>query len=305
MASDAERLKTQIGAWYVRDRRGYRLKAQYELGKPFGLKEGAREVYQEGRGAEDLLAAVKSARAKMVGLVGGFRVLGETRREIMAAYAPAKAAGGILFDPLTGRCSDRDSAEMLDAALAKVHAELRTPPEGFEEIGRRGGQARWKGLIESRVPVESARKAWFDHKAFGTDMLVVEFLGLGWSRSTLLKAFGPSGRRIGRRSATRHLNEGYVGPGDIYFVRAGDHVKIGHSNNHQGRLSALQTGHHENLRVVGVVPGSQQDEKKMHKRFAKYRARGEWFKIEGELAAFLRDLEKITKTKVTVKRKRK
>lgn len=303
MASDAERLKTQIGTWYVRDQRGYRLKVQYELGKPFGLKEGASNVYQEGRGAETLLAAVKASRNKIVALVGGFRVLGEKRAPIMAAYAEAKAAGGILFDPLTGRRSDQDSAEMLNAVLAKVHAELRTPPEGFEAIGRRGGENRWKSVIENRVPIASARKAWFDHKAFASDALVVEFLGLGWSRSTLLNAFGPSGRRIGRRRATRLLNEGYVGPGDIYFVRAGNHVKIGHSKSHQGRLASLKTGNHEDLKVIGIVPGAPEDEKKMHKRFQKYRVRGEWFKIEGELATFLRDLQKMTK--VTIKRKRK
>lgn len=41
----------------------------------------------------------------------------------------------------------------------------------------------------------------------------------------------------------------------------------------------------------------------MHKRFAEYRIRGEWFRIEGELAAFLKKVE--AANKVTRKRARK
>lgn len=305
MPPEPDRLKTQIGTWYVCDRPRYRLKIQYELGKPFGMKEGGRDVYREGVGAETLEAAVKGSRNKVVGLVGGFRVLGETRKQIMDAYAPAKAAGGILFDPLSGLRSDRDSAEMLDRALAGVHAEMRMPPGGFEEAGRKGGHNRWKKLAESRVAVGVARKAWFDLSQFKTDAAVVAFLGPGWSRSSLLNKFGKSGRRVGRRpEAAAALNNGYVGPGDIYFVRAGkDRVKIGFSNDHVSRFSALKTGNAHELKMIGIVPGTHQDEKAMHKRFAAYRVRGEWFKIEGELAAFLKKVE--AANKVTRKRSRR
>lgn len=65
-------------------------------------------------------------------------------------------------------------------------------------------------------------------------------------------------------------------------------VKFGFSKDPEGRLRSLQTGSEESLvllETVRVPEGSVREyERLLHKEFAHYRTRGEWFKISGELA---------------------
>jgi hypothetical protein len=171
------------------------------------LVRGAKLVYEldPKKNAEDLAAAIKAAGrwGKIVGIIGGFRPFGESRTAMMAGYAQAKALGGIIVDPLTGHRSDQDSAEMLDAALKRLHREKAEPPEGYDEIGRRGAEGRWKAIHKERVSKATAKKAWLDHKQFETDWQVANFLGHGWSLATLRRAFGSSGRKRGRRETIK------------------------------------------------------------------------------------------------------
>ncbi len=67
-----------------------------------------------------------------------------------------------------------------------------------------------------------------------------------------------------------------------------DRVKIGFSEGHKTRLASLQNASPDALKLIGVVPGSVQLERKMHARFKAYREKGEWFRIEGTLATFLK-----------------
>lgn len=66
----------------------------------------------------------------------------------------------------------------------------------------------------------------------------------------------------------------------MYFIRAGDKgpIKIGSSNTPLNRLRELQTGHSEDLHLLGVIlAGSSVEEKLLHKKFQYLRQRGEWF----------------------------
>jgi hypothetical protein len=72
----------------------------------------------------------------------------------------------------------------------------------------------------------------------------------------------------------------------IYFIRFGTHrlVKIGYSKDHPWkRMATMQTGTPERLHLLGMAPGSPEDEAAWHKRFAHLRVRGEWFKWTPEL----------------------
>lgn len=73
----------------------------------------------------------------------------------------------------------------------------------------------------------------------------------------------------------------------IYFIldEERDAVKIGISGDPMGRLASLQTGHAGRLRLVGTMPGTRHDEKRLHQRFAGVRLRGEWFRRTPEIAA--------------------
>lgn len=62
-----------------------------------------------------------------------------------------------------------------------------------------------------------------------------------------------------------------------YFIRSGELVKIGVSNNVQRRLKQLTTGNGRSMELLGVIP--ENIEKQLHSLFAQYRVNGEWFKF--------------------------
>ncbi len=116
-----------------------------------------------------------------------------------------------------------------------------------------------------------------------------------------LKGLGASGRRpgsaaaalaavVGKPDPNRPLPKARVRRGVVYFVKNGvrDRVKIGFSAGHKQRLSSLQNASPDALTLIGTLPGNVKLERKMHAKFKAYREKGEWFRIEGTLASFLR-----------------
>lgn len=73
----------------------------------------------------------------------------------------------------------------------------------------------------------------------------------------------------------------------VYFLRAGDFVKIGYTTDLASRLKRLQTGSPHELRLLVLLPGTKYDEATFHRRFGSLRAHGEWFKLDGALLDFL------------------
>lgn len=73
----------------------------------------------------------------------------------------------------------------------------------------------------------------------------------------------------------------------IYFVLSGDFVKIGHSVNPEKRLTVLSTGCPTECKMIGVMPGNQPDEAKVHKQFSHLRTKGEWFRFSPEIKRFV------------------
>lgn len=78
----------------------------------------------------------------------------------------------------------------------------------------------------------------------------------------------------------------------IYFVRepATRTIKIGFAENPFRRFVALQTACPYELTLIGVIPGGRAGEAELHRRFKKYRVRGEWFRDAPELLSALYDL---------------
>jgi hypothetical protein len=78
----------------------------------------------------------------------------------------------------------------------------------------------------------------------------------------------------------------------IYFVRdtATGRVKIGYSADPWSRMVKMQADCPGELVLVGIIDGDRAVEADVHRRFGAHRERGEWFRAEGELAAFLVDL---------------
>lgn len=82
--------------------------------------------------------------------------------------------------------------------------------------------------------------------------------------------------------ARREVTRGYV-----YFVKMGAAVKIGFSTDVGSRLKTLRTASPGEVILVKVHDGTPATEKAFHDRFKQCRGKGEWFRLEGDLAAFL------------------
>lgn len=78
--------------------------------------------------------------------------------------------------------------------------------------------------------------------------------------------------------------------GVVYFIRAGSEgpIKIGFTGGKpSARLAALQTGNHETLVLIAVVPAPPTLEGELHRRFDHLRGVGEWFSPGPDLLALI------------------
>lgn len=78
----------------------------------------------------------------------------------------------------------------------------------------------------------------------------------------------------------------------IYFIRdtASGLVKVGLSEDPVRRLAKMQTDCPGLLVLLATQDGGEPDESLLHERFSPLRERGEWFRAEGDLAAYIADL---------------
>ncbi|MGD2122607.1 MAG: GIY-YIG nuclease family protein [Gemmatimonadota bacterium] len=79
----------------------------------------------------------------------------------------------------------------------------------------------------------------------------------------------------------------------VYFVRAGEYVKIGVANNIHSRMSALQTGCPHELECVLLLNGSYDLEMEVHQRFRSTHHRGEWFVWSDDLADYMNEMREL------------
>jgi hypothetical protein len=77
----------------------------------------------------------------------------------------------------------------------------------------------------------------------------------------------------------------------VYFLRGGDLVKIGTSNNPRRRIDEIKTGSAVELSLLQVIDGGRDVERGLHTRFADQRSHGEWFFFRDDLRAFIEGLE--------------
>lgn len=72
--------------------------------------------------------------------------------------------------------------------------------------------------------------------------------------------------------------------GNIYLIQSGaadGPVKIGFTlGPPEQRLALLQVGNPNELRLLGLIRGTVQNERELHKRFRNHHIRGEWFRCD-------------------------
>jgi hypothetical protein len=75
----------------------------------------------------------------------------------------------------------------------------------------------------------------------------------------------------------------------IYFLRAGEFVKIGQSNRWKDRMATMQTGSPYTIVPLLVLIDEPALEKKLHSRFRADHFRGEWFHMGPAIVAFIKE----------------
>lgn len=73
----------------------------------------------------------------------------------------------------------------------------------------------------------------------------------------------------------------------IYFVKGGDFVKIGYTNNLNLRMREIQVSCPHHLSLLATCEGDKRTEAMFHDMAAPYHHRAEWFKFSGELKRWL------------------
>lgn len=81
----------------------------------------------------------------------------------------------------------------------------------------------------------------------------------------------------------------------VYFIRAGDCVKVGFTaSDPETRLAILQTNNHEAAYLDIVIKGSELLEREWHERLAPDHVRGDWFRVTDELLAAVAPLRRLS-----------
>jgi hypothetical protein len=90
--------------------------------------------------------------------------------------------------------------------------------------------------------------------------------------------------------------DGSIMDGYVYFIANEGRgvVKIGESGNVQKRLASMQTGHCDDLKIIGIIPAAfpLRLEGELHAKFHKDHIRGEWFALSDEIKQYIQALEK-------------
>ena len=83
----------------------------------------------------------------------------------------------------------------------------------------------------------------------------------------------------------------------IYFIRCGEFVKIGFSDNPRSRIAAIQTSNPYPVDVLAIVPGNYEFEAELHQRFTHLRYKNEWFRDTESIRQVIDDL--VSKQRLT------
>lgn len=75
----------------------------------------------------------------------------------------------------------------------------------------------------------------------------------------------------------------------IYFLRAGEFVKIGQSTRWKNRLATMQTGSPYTIIPLLVLIDDPGLERKLHNRFRADNFRGEWFHMGPAITSYIKE----------------
>ena len=248
---------------------------------------------------DDLLKSVRPG--SIVEVVEGFLLapMGgkpRYRRDTMLDRVDAvKAKGAVLHEVSTGHRSNNrgECNRMLLRAFEMIATSGR---------GRKSAEngARSKGRPEkqfSKEQMDAAERIWFStrYKTRSAAILAIQALNIPMTKSYLYNHFGKPTQEPGDPTEIAKIGvqkKRRPRKTFVYFVRNGDTVKIGHSASPKDRMRDMGTSNHAKLEMLAIIPGGRKREVQLHKRFAKFRIKGEWFNLVPQITKYIAGLKR-------------
>ena len=213
------------------------------------------------------------------------------------------ASGAIIVDARAGITSQDPErwAKHVLASGQKVSAGTRTTAQRRMSMKEAtayimpGVQTRWKTpQMAAKLALQKA--IWTGTGTIKEARALLDDELRRCSTRTLDSLLGvrrPHDKRAGGRPP-RHAREAAPRTRYVYFIRRGRmrEVKIGSAYDVEGRLRQLRTSTSDDLRLIGVLAGDDTTECTIQKRFHAYWISREWFRLNGELAEFIKQIPK-------------
>lgn len=307
-------LKTKIA--YIRERPGLSVADQRELAQ----EAGCTLVYEHGehKGRDMRAEWVKALGVgrDVVAWVARLDVLlrpkdecGATppSRDLAMILSAVAAKAHAVVEGATGATSDLSQQwqDRVSWAMHRATGGTSRDIEAQRRHGKRGGAltrsrsigGKWKSP-RYKDKLREAAVAWRDPECqnwedavrrLPEELRTLSYVSL-WRLLGPRKPNGPSNAKGGRPTKSAKRRVRYV-----YFIQRGSkrEVKIGSAYGVRSRFGSLKTASPDDLRLIGVLAGDDKTEREMHKRFKAHWIRREWFRLEGELAAFIKQLPKV------------
>jgi len=84
---------------------------------------------------------------------------------------------------------------------------------------------------------------------------------------------------------------------NIYFIRCGDHVKIGKADDVGSRFRSIDLMNGSDIELLFSYKALLSEEQRLHKKFKKYRVKGEWFIFHSSIEKYIKQKEKQNESK--------
>jgi hypothetical protein len=78
----------------------------------------------------------------------------------------------------------------------------------------------------------------------------------------------------------------------VYFIRCSGYVKIGTAIDVRARMASIKASNPNPIDIIAIIPASDDTEKRLHERFHPLRHKGEWFRPDKAIDAFLKKVQR-------------
>lgn len=264
------------------------------------VERGGFDEYAE---MSHLVAPDRGLRAGDVLVVAWFHRLAANRRDLQMHIRGITKKKASILEASSGRSSTdpADFSEMVFEA-SNFYAGRSLTTKTATEMGQTGAKAspmskKKKGMMPKADAIKIWRNPAYSKAEDALEAMNADPAYKGeWAKSRAYRELGtrdvPPGPRPTHGAPRYKVKPPRAKPqrkGHVYFMRIDrkDDVKIGFSTSVADRRRQMDTGHHGKIDVIATIEGPQSLERDLHRRFANYRKKGEWFSYTGPVKKFI------------------